>query len=66
VTFSDWRAGVGDEVALVARAARTALGLAEPFGWRDGVARLAGWLKEDRGAAEASGAESRALAGSLA
>ncbi|HZG44708.1 MAG TPA: SDR family NAD(P)-dependent oxidoreductase [Allosphingosinicella sp.] len=66
VTYSDWRAGDQRYFVADARAARSALGLAEPLGWRDGVARLAGWLKEDRGGAEASGVESRALAGSLA
>jgi CDP-paratose 2-epimerase len=66
VSYSDWRAGDQRYFVADARAARAALGLAQPLGWRDGVARLAGWLREDRGRVAAPGAEPRALAGSLA
>jgi CDP-paratose 2-epimerase len=66
VGYSEWRAGDQRYFVADARAARAALGLAEPLGWRDGVARLAGWLREDRAGTAAPGAEARALAGSLA
>ena len=49
VRFEDWRQG--DQRWFVANTAkaRSALGLGKPTGWRDGVARLANWLAEERG-----------------
>jgi CDP-paratose 2-epimerase len=51
VRFEDWRQG--DQRWFVANtaAARAALGLRTPLGWRDGVARLAEWLAQERGIA---------------
>jgi CDP-paratose 2-epimerase len=48
VRFEDWRPG--DQKWFVANtaAARRALGLATPVGWRDGVQRLAAWLSTER------------------
>jgi CDP-paratose 2-epimerase len=66
VGYSEWRAGDQRYFVADARAARAALGLAEPLGWREGVARLAAWLREDRSTPAAPGAGPRALAGSLA
>ncbi|HEX2560059.1 SDR family NAD(P)-dependent oxidoreductase [Phenylobacterium sp.] len=47
--FSDWRAGDQRYYVSDARAARRALDLPEPTAWRPGVARLAEWLKAERG-----------------
>ncbi|HEY8592563.1 MAG TPA: SDR family NAD(P)-dependent oxidoreductase [Sphingomicrobium sp.] len=49
VRFEDWRQG--DQRWFVANtaAARSALELGKPVGWRDGVARLAEWLAQERG-----------------
>jgi len=53
VRFDDWRAG--DQRYFVADTRRidNALGLSPSIGWRDGVATLAGWLRESRGLAAA-------------
>ena len=48
VDFAEWRAGDQRYFVADARAARAALGLAAPLPWRDGVARLAAWLEDDR------------------
>lgn len=60
--FDDWRAG--DQRYFVADTgkARAALGLATPTGWRDGVARLARWLAEERDLPLAELPQPRALA----
>jgi CDP-paratose 2-epimerase len=47
--FEDWRQGDQRWYVSDARAARSLLGLPEPRGWREGVARLAQWLAQDRG-----------------
>jgi CDP-paratose 2-epimerase len=47
--FEDWRQGDQRWYVSDTQAARTALGLPEPRDWREGVARLAGWLAEERG-----------------
>ncbi|HET8750837.1 MAG TPA: SDR family NAD(P)-dependent oxidoreductase [Sphingomicrobium sp.] len=46
--FEDWRKGDQRWYVTDAHAARSALGLAQPLGWRDGVARLANWLASER------------------
>jgi CDP-paratose 2-epimerase len=48
--FEDWRQGDQRYYVSDARNARTTLGLATPVGWRDGVARLAAWLEQERSA----------------
>jgi CDP-paratose 2-epimerase len=47
--FQDWRQGDQRWFVADTSAARSALGLAAPRGWRDGVARLAEWLATERG-----------------
>jgi len=47
--FEDWRQGDQRWYVSDRCAADAALGLREPRGWRDGVARLAEWLASDRG-----------------
>ena len=54
LSFSDWRAGDQRYYVSDARAARRALDLPEPMAWRPGVARLANWLKAERGPAAQS------------
>ncbi|WP_309389623.1 SDR family NAD(P)-dependent oxidoreductase [Chelatococcus sambhunathii] len=49
LSFEDWRQGDQRYFVANAGAARTALGLKEPRPWRDGVANLADWLREQRG-----------------
>ena len=49
--FEDWRAGDQRYFVADTRAAEAALGLGPKVPWRDGVARLAGWLAEARGLA---------------
>jgi CDP-paratose 2-epimerase len=49
VRFEDWRPGDQRWYVSNTTSAREALGLAAPRGWREGVARLAKWLAEDRG-----------------
>jgi CDP-paratose 2-epimerase len=51
VSYSDWRAGDQRYFVADTRAVHAALGLAAPLPWRDGVARLAAWLTEERGQA---------------
>ena len=47
--FDDWRAGDQRYFVADATAAREALGLTAPRGWREGVATLADWLAGERG-----------------
>jgi CDP-paratose 2-epimerase len=47
--FEDWRRGDQRWYVSDTHAAQVALGLKRPLGWRDGVARLARWLGEERG-----------------
>jgi CDP-paratose 2-epimerase len=47
--LEDWRAGDQRWFVADTGAARAALGLAAPTGWRQGVARLAAWLAGERG-----------------
>ncbi len=48
LSFADWREGDQRYFVADASAARTALGLAEPTPWKDGVRRLAHWLRDGR------------------
>jgi CDP-paratose 2-epimerase len=47
--FQDWRQGDQRWFVADTSAARAALNLPKPRGWRDGVARLAQWLSAERG-----------------
>ncbi|NJC40353.1 CDP-paratose 2-epimerase [Brevundimonas alba] len=47
VRFEDWRAGDQRYFVADASAARAALDLPEPTGWREGVADLARWLRSE-------------------
>ena len=47
--FEDWRQGDQRWYVSDTRAARSALALQRPRGWREGVARLAEWLASERG-----------------
>jgi CDP-paratose 2-epimerase len=49
LSFEDWRQGDQRWFVADASAARAALDLPKPRGWRDGVKRLAEWLAEERG-----------------
>ncbi|EQB12939.1 SDR family NAD(P)-dependent oxidoreductase [Novosphingobium lindaniclasticum] len=49
VSFDDWRAGDQRYFVADTRAASQALQLAPSRPWRDGVARLAHWLADERG-----------------
>jgi CDP-paratose 2-epimerase len=49
LTFEDWRRGDQRWFVADASAARGALELPTPLGWREGVARLAQWLAAERG-----------------
>jgi CDP-paratose 2-epimerase len=49
--FEDWRQGDQRWYVSDTHRARSALDLPRPRAWREGVARLAGWLAEDRGLA---------------
>jgi CDP-paratose 2-epimerase len=51
VEFADWRAGDQRYFVSDATAARRALGLPEPRGWRAGVGELAEWLSAARSTA---------------
>ncbi|MEA3002857.1 MAG: CDP-paratose 2-epimerase [Sphingomonadales bacterium] len=48
IAIDDWRAGDQRWFVADAGAARAALGLAAPRPWREGVAALAAWLREER------------------
>lgn len=52
IDFADWRAGDQRWFVCDTRRAAAALGLARPLGWRDGLARLAEWLRSERAFAE--------------
>ncbi|NUQ18136.1 MAG: SDR family NAD(P)-dependent oxidoreductase [Sphingomonas sp.] len=47
--FEDWRQGDQRWYVSDTQQARSALNLHRPRGWREGVARLAGWLASERG-----------------
>jgi len=47
--FEDWRQGDQRWFVADTSAARAALDLPAPRGWRDGVSRLAAWLAQERG-----------------
>ena len=47
--FEDWRQGDQRWYVSDTHAARSALGLPNPRGWRTGVARLSNWLASERG-----------------
>jgi CDP-paratose 2-epimerase len=49
LSFEDWRRGDQRWFVADAAAARAALDLPKPRGWRDGVAALAQWLAQERG-----------------
>jgi CDP-paratose 2-epimerase len=49
VRFSDWRAGDQRYFVADTRAIRETLGLSAAVPWKEGVARLAEWLRESRG-----------------
>jgi len=66
VRFSDWRAGDQRYFVADTRAAAAALGLKPAVGWQEGVARLADWLRAERGPPAAGAAEARAFAGNSA
>jgi CDP-paratose 2-epimerase len=46
--FEDWRRGDQRWYVSDTHAARSALNLPQPCGWREGVARLAAWLASER------------------
>jgi CDP-paratose 2-epimerase len=48
VRFEDWRAGDQRYFVADTSAAQAALGLADPRPWREGVAKLANWLADER------------------
>ena len=48
VRFAGWRPGDQRYFVADARRATLALGLALPLGWRTGLARLLGWMREER------------------
>lgn len=50
IVFDDWRAGDQRYFVADTRAAEAALGLGPRTPWRQGVAALARWLEEERGA----------------
>ena len=49
LSFEDWRKGDQRWFVADTGAARSAFDLPKPRGWREGVARLAEWLSEERG-----------------
>ena len=60
--YSDWRAGDQRWFVADARAARAALGLKSPKGWRQGVADLMRWMQGERGHAGLSAPARRDVA----
>jgi CDP-paratose 2-epimerase len=59
LSFADWRAGDQRYYVSDARRIRRDLGLPPPTPWRDGVARLVAWMREE-GLAEATTSAKRA------
>ena len=49
LSFEDWRQGDQRWFVADTSAARAALGLPAPLGWRQGIARFADWLAAERG-----------------
>ena len=49
IEYSDWRAGDQRYFVADTRAAQSSLDLSPKVPWREGVARLASWLAEERG-----------------
>jgi CDP-paratose 2-epimerase len=49
LSFEDWRQGDQRWFVADTSAARSALNLPAPLGWREGIARLADWLSAERG-----------------
>jgi CDP-paratose 2-epimerase len=47
--FSDWRAGDQRYYVSDTRRVREVLGLSQPLGWRQGLRRLAAWLRAEEG-----------------
>jgi len=66
VRYADWRAGDQRYFVADTRAAASVLGLSAPLPWREGVARLADWLRTERGLDAGGPSEARALAGGVA
>ncbi|MDQ4087171.1 MAG: CDP-paratose 2-epimerase, partial [Pseudomonadota bacterium] len=62
VQLEDWRAGDQRYFVADTKAARDALGLSPAVPWREGVERLADWLREERGFEAPTGAQPPALA----
>lgn len=52
LSFADWRAGDQRYFVADTSAAEAALGLKPKLAWREGVARLAEWLAQERGIAK--------------
>jgi len=48
IDFDDWRPGDQRYFVADCRRARAELGLADPLGWREGVADLISWLESER------------------
>ncbi|HEV2865316.1 MAG TPA: SDR family NAD(P)-dependent oxidoreductase [Allosphingosinicella sp.] len=64
VSLEDWREGDQRYFVADTSALRSAVNVAAPVPWRDGVAALAAWLREERGLADpAPAAEAQLLAG---
>jgi CDP-paratose 2-epimerase len=63
IGYSDWRAGDQRYFVADSRAASAALGLPAFTDWREGVARLADWLREDRGLLAPAGERQAELVG---
>ncbi len=62
IRFDDWRAGDQRYFVADTRAARAALDLSPAVPWKEGVALLAGWLRESRGIAQPLPADQKAVA----
>jgi CDP-paratose 2-epimerase len=63
VEYSDWRAGDQRYFVADTSAIRSALDLTPAVPWKQGVARLAEWLRESRAPASAPAEAGRAVAG---
>jgi CDP-paratose 2-epimerase len=62
VRFSDWRAGDQRYFVADTRLINAELGLSPAVPWKEGVARLADWLRESRGLGNQAPAERQAVA----